>query len=99
MNRPKYSVLTSVALIAALGVLSTLTGAAAPADDDQAIVHVLNRIGFGPRPVDVDRVRQLGLRKYIEDQLHLERIADESIAGGLNGFTRMNLSMDEIAVL
>src|SRR5262245_38406411 len=97
MNRPKYSVLTSVALIAALGVLSTLTGAAAPADDDQAIVHVLNRIGFGPRPGDIDRVRQVGLRQYIEQQLHPERIADDTLAARLNGFSTLDLSAREIA--
>ena len=28
---------------------------------DKAIVHVLNRIGFGPRPGDVERVRAIGL--------------------------------------
>ena len=43
---------------------------------DKAIVHVLNRIGFGPRPGDVERVRAIGLQRYIDQQLHPERIAD-----------------------
>ena len=38
--------------------------------------HVLSRTGFGPRPGDVERVRALGLQRYIDEQLHPERIAD-----------------------
>ena len=37
---------------------------------DQAILHALNRLGFGPRPGDLERVRQMGLDPYIEQQLN-----------------------------
>ena len=97
MNRLKRALLGAAALVAAVGVQTTLNGAAAPADDDQAIVHVLNRIGFGPRPGDVDRVRQMGLRQYIEQQLHPERISDESLAARLNGLSTLTLSSKAIA--
>lgn len=39
-------------------------------DSDNDIVHVLNRITFGPRPGDIDHVRQIGIQKYIEEQLN-----------------------------
>ena len=55
------------------------TGGAFPGDD-QTILHVLNRIGFGPREGDVERVRAVGLQPYIDQQLHPERIADSSLA-------------------
>jgi uncharacterized protein (DUF1800 family) len=97
MNRLKRTLLGTAVLVAAVGVQPTLNGAAAPADDDQAIVHVLNRIGFGPRPGDVDRVRQLGLRQYIDQQLHPERISDESLAARLNGLSTLTLSSKAIA--
>jgi len=42
--------------------------AAAPADD-AAIVHALNRLTYGPRPGDVERVKSIGLEKWIEAQL------------------------------
>ncbi|HWN92217.1 MAG TPA: hypothetical protein VNQ15_12425, partial [Verrucomicrobiae bacterium] len=32
--------------------------------EEQRIVHVLNRLGYGPRPGDVERVRQMGLAKW-----------------------------------
>jgi uncharacterized protein (DUF1800 family) len=44
--------------------------------EDQRILHVLNRAGFGARPGDVERVRALGLDRYIEQQLHPETLSD-----------------------
>ena len=44
--------------------------------DDAAITHVLNRLTFGPRPGDVEKVRAIGLASWIEQQLHPERIDD-----------------------
>ena len=34
--------------------------------DERTIAHVLNRIGFGPRPGDIERVGRMGLEAYIE---------------------------------
>jgi uncharacterized protein (DUF1800 family) len=38
------------------------------------VAHVLNRVAFGPRPGDVERVRRIGVDAYIDEQLHPERI-------------------------
>jgi uncharacterized protein (DUF1800 family) len=47
-----------------------------PRDADEALVaHVLNRVAFGPRPGDVERVRRIGVDAYIDEQLRPERIA------------------------
>ena len=37
--------------------------------------HALNRLAFGPHPGDVDRVRKMGVAKWIDQQLHPEQIA------------------------
>jgi len=37
--------------------------------DARTIAHVLDRLGFGARPGDVERVQKMGLAKYIEQQL------------------------------
>jgi uncharacterized protein (DUF1800 family) len=42
---------------------------------DAMVAHVLNRVAFGPRPGDVERVRRIGVDAYIDEQLHPERIA------------------------
>jgi hypothetical protein len=38
--------------------------------EDQKIVHAVNRLGFGPRPGDIERVMQIGLDNWIRQQLH-----------------------------
>jgi uncharacterized protein (DUF1800 family) len=95
MNRSKTALLTAV-LLAASSVQTAVNGAA-PVDDAQAIVHVLNRIGYGPRPGDVERVRQVGIRQYIEQQLYPDRIPDQALSPRLNGLSTLGLSSKEIA--
>ena len=43
---------------------------------DEQILHALDRLTFGPRPGDVERVKKLGLKKWIDLQLHPERIPE-----------------------
>ena len=38
---------------------------------------MLNRIAFGARPGDVERVKTIGIEKYIEQQLNPSQIADQ----------------------
>jgi len=46
---------------------------------DQQIIHALNRLSFGPRPGDAQKVRAMGLDKWVDLQLHPERIDDRSL--------------------
>jgi uncharacterized protein (DUF1800 family) len=43
---------------------------------DEQIVHALDRLTFGPRPGDVEIVKKLGVKKWIEQQLHPESIKE-----------------------
>ena len=43
---------------------------------DKQIVHVLSRLTFGARPGDAAEVRKLGVDKWIDQQLHPERLAE-----------------------
>ena len=45
-------------------------------NEEQRIMHVLNRLGFGARPGDVERVKAVGLESYINKQLNPESISD-----------------------
>jgi uncharacterized protein (DUF1800 family) len=47
---------------------------AAPLAPEQQAVHVLNRLAYGPRPGDVERVTQMGVQNWIDQQLHPESI-------------------------
>ena len=43
--------------------------------DDQ-VLHVLDRLTFGPRPGDIDAVKKMGLKKWLDLQLHPDRIPE-----------------------
>ena len=64
--------------------------------DDARIVHVLNRLGYGPRPGEVERVKSLGLMRYIEEQLTPEQINDGALDAKLASFTQLTLTGDQI---
>ncbi len=49
---------------------------------EQRPLHLLNRLGFGPRPGDVERVKAIGPERYIHEQLHPESIKGAGIAEG-----------------
>ena len=70
--------------------------AAAIPNDDKTIVHVLNRIGFGPTQDDVEKVRGMGLQAYIDQQLHPERLPDGTMEARLAGLTTVGLSSRQI---
>ena len=92
-RRPAAFVLAAGLLVLAIGSVSAQRDNAVPAKPDaKAITHVLNRIGFGPRPGDVERVQEMGLSAYIDQQLHPERIADPAMDARLTEFE--TLSMD-----
>ena len=85
-----------VALLAAGGLRHGAVAAVFP-NDDQTIVHALNRIGFGPRPDDIAKVRAMGLQAYIDQQLHPERLPDAQIEARLSQLTTLRMSPREIA--
>jgi len=43
---------------------------------DQEILHALDRLTFGPRPGDVAAVKNMGLKKWIDLQLHPDQIPE-----------------------
>jgi uncharacterized protein (DUF1800 family) len=91
-------VVAVVMVAAAAAVPAGNAASAVPArPDDRTIVHVLNRIGFGPAPGDIERVRRIGLDKYIEQQLQPERIPDAAMTARLAGFDSLTKSSRELA--
>jgi uncharacterized protein (DUF1800 family) len=69
---------------------------ASPLTPDQAILHVLDRLGYGPRPGDLERVRQMGLAQYIERQLEPARMPDGVAAKALMAFPVITRSAAEL---
>ena len=95
---------TAIVTSAMLVVTATAVGrteptkSAVPAKpDDRTIVHVLNRLGFGPAPGDVERVRRAGLQSYIDQQLQPERIDDKELRARLATFETLTQSTQQMA--
>jgi uncharacterized protein (DUF1800 family) len=64
--------------------------------EEQRILHVLNRLGFGARPGDVEKVKALGLERYIDQQLHPEKISDEVADAKVRNLEALQLSTPEL---
>ena len=67
------------------------------AGDRQRALHALNRLTFGPRPGDVQRVMDVGVERWIDLQLHPERIDDSSLNARLQPFRTLRMSTKELA--
>lgn len=77
--------------------LMTLGGQrAATWSGEQQAIHVLNRLSFGPRSGDIERVGKLGIDAYIEEQLSPERIPDPVVDAKLSSFTSLKMTIPEL---
>ena len=63
---------------------------------EQRIVHVLNRLGFGARPGDVERVKAMGLENYINQQLNPDKIADTVAENKVRDLNVLNMTTAEL---
>jgi uncharacterized protein (DUF1800 family) len=64
--------------------------------EEQRIVHVLNRLGFGARPGDVERVKAMGVENYINQQLNPEKISDTVAENKIKDLQVLNMSTAEL---
>ncbi|HEV8169919.1 MAG TPA: DUF1800 domain-containing protein, partial [Pyrinomonadaceae bacterium] len=64
--------------------------------EQQRILHVLNRLGFGARPGDVERVKAMGLENYINQQLNPEKISDSVAENKLAELSTLNMTTAEL---
>ena len=63
---------------------------------DQQATHVLSRLSFGARPGDVARVRAMGVDRWIDEQLHPERLDDSRAEAWLGRFEVLQKSSAEL---
>src|SRR4030095_15925719 len=91
--------LTLAALLSGLlpaGVSGQRRSAKTKLNEDQRILHVLNRLGFGARPGDVERVRAMGIENYINQQLFPEKIDDSASEAKLQNLETLRMTTAEL---
>jgi uncharacterized protein (DUF1800 family) len=67
-----------------------------PLTQDQRAIHALNRLTFGPRPGDLDHVLQVGIDKWIDEQLHPESIDDSALNARLGPLRTLRMQPKEL---
>jgi hypothetical protein len=60
-------------------------------------LHALNRLTFGPRPGEVDKVLAKGVDSWVEDQLHPESMDDGALGSHLSAYRALTLRPQELA--
>jgi len=65
---------------------------APPPDERKRALHALNRLAFGPRPGDVDQLVSIGVDKWVDQQLHPEKIDDSAAESRVAGFQTLRMS-------
>src|SRR5215510_5456694 len=95
--KKSVAILLSLAIIAAQVVAAVDKRPKTRAlTDEQRIIHVLNRLGFGPRPGDIERVKAMGVEKYINQQLNPEKISDSVAENKVHDLTVLNMTTAEL---
>ena len=70
--------------------------AEAGSNEQKRAVQALNRLTFGPRPGDVQQVTAMGVDRWIDLQLHPEKIPDSAVESRLAPFRTLRMSSKEI---
>jgi len=68
----------------------------ASSTDHKRAIHALNRLTFGPRPGDVQQVMAMGVDRWIDLQLHPDKIADSAMTARLAPLRTLHMSSKEI---
>ena len=77
--------------------LCLLGAGACYGSDEQQAIHLLNRLGYGPRPGDVEQVMKLGVDAYIDQQLHPDKIPlPDDLNHALGGFDTLKLTPQQL---
>jgi uncharacterized protein (DUF1800 family) len=89
--------LAGLVVVAADGATAQRSSAVPANADAPTVLHVLNRASFGPTPGEIERVQQMGLAAYIEQQLHPERLADKAMDARLADFSTLSMSTHQLS--
>jgi uncharacterized protein (DUF1800 family) len=85
------------ALVMSLAAQPSSPLAAQSLSPRDSALHALNRLAYGPRPGDVDRVAAMGTLRWIDQQLAPDRLDDHALALRERGFPLLAMSRDDLA--
>lgn len=68
-----------------------------PLTEKQKVLLLLNRITFGPRPGDVERIEKMGLAAFLNQQLHPDWIDDSLVHSKLATLETLTMTPTQLA--
>ena len=67
-----------------------------PLTSREAAEHTIDRLTFGARPGDAESVQAIGVTRWIDQQLHPEKLDDSALEGRLAALPAMRLTTEEL---
>src|SRR3954452_5743502 len=100
MRTSRHLLAASLLLILSLGATVAIAKkkpAPTAMDERERAIHALNRLTFGARPGDVERVTAMGVDKWIDQQLHPDKIDDSAVQARLANYGTLKMSSRDLA--
>ena len=103
--RPFWTILLISAMVASPAILSAskrhsrnkkITKVESSLTDEQRAMHALDRLTFGPRPGDLEKVEAMGVEQWIATQLDPEKIDDSALESELANYPAMQMRQEDL---
>ena len=75
---------------------SKKTSAVQPLTEEERAAQALNRLTFGPRPGDLQRIQAIGVKKWVEMQLNPEQVDDSLLEARLQSFPAIHMGQQDL---
>lgn len=98
MNRRKVGLALLLMMTLAIGVYAKKQKPANAADEQKRALHAIDRLTFGPQPGDVQAVAAMGVDKWIDLELHPERIDDAAMQARLANYLTLTMPTREMVM-
>jgi uncharacterized protein (DUF1800 family) len=70
-----------------------------PLTQDEQMLHLLSRFTYGPRPGDVERLKAIGVKTWLDQQMNPQKIDDGALEARLAAFPAMSLPLDQLMAM
>ena len=98
MNRRTLGLAVLVLLLVAVGAYAKKQKPTKAADERKRALHAIDRLTFGPRPGDVDAVMAMGVDKWIDVQLHPDKIDNTAMQARLAAYRTLTMSTRDLVL-
>ena len=97
LKRKCWVLFILLGLVLLLGLPAPSYAAESIDSADSKVLHIINRLSFGPRPGDIETVKSKGIEAYIQSQLNPDSIAQpQSLTQQLASLETLRMSPVEI---